>query len=376
MNKTFISIIATFALGVLHTGIVLAAEDEQSQKSAPVPVQTYKVTSSAATFSQDLPGRVVAYRTSEVRARVDGIIEKRIFTEGQDVVEGEKLFQIDDRTLKALVSAAKADVSNAIAVRKLSRQTLDRYKTLLDQGAVSRQEYDTYAAQNEQSAAAVQQARARLRTAEIDLDYATVTAPISGRIGRALVTEGALVRGAASTHLATIEQIDKVYIDFTRSNADINKLRQIMSSNKEVKGASSDVVKVFYDDGTPFGKDGRLEFASIRVDAETGSVLLRAIVENPAKELLPGMYVRVKLPVAESENLLQVPQRAVQVTAQGAAVKIIKNGKLELLPVELGPMLEQNWIIKSGISEGQEVIVSDTQMLRPGTAVKADNSQK
>ena len=271
--------------------------------------------------------------------------------------------------MKANVAAAKADVSTAQAQQKLNKQTLKRYEELLKQGAVSQQEYDTYLAQSQQADARVEQAKAELAKAQINLDYATVEAPISGRIGRALVTEGALVSAASATHLATIEQLDEVYVDFTRSPTELNKMRELFA-NSDATDSASQQVDIVFNDGTPYEHPGKLEFSSLSVDPDTGSIMLRATVKNPDNKLLPGMFVRVKAPVADSQTLLQVPQKAVQVTAQGAMVKVVKDGKLAMQPVELGPMMGTSWVIKSGLQEGDQVIVSNTQFLQPGTPVQ------
>ncbi len=342
------------------------------QGAQPVPVEVSTVSEGITTFTQDLPGRVNAIRTAEVRARVDGILEKRVFREGDMVKQGEVLFQIDKRQLQADVQAERANLNDAIAQQKLNQQTLERYSKLLELGAVSQQEFDTFSAQNEQARARVEQARANLKNAQIQLEYATVTAPISGRIGRAMVTEGALVRAAESTHLATIEQLDQVYVDFTRSSSEMMELRKLFESGQS-SNASSSTVQIFYNDGTQFPGSGKLEFSSWSVEPDTGSVQLRAIVDNPDHLLLPGMFVRVKLPVGESESLLQVPQKAVTMSANGATVKLIKDGKLAVQPVELGPMVGPNWVVKSGLQRGDKVIVSNTQFLQPGTPVTAMN---
>ncbi|WP_227592935.1 efflux RND transporter periplasmic adaptor subunit [Kangiella spongicola] len=354
---------------LLFTASASSFAAQQGQQQA-VPVQVAEVTSDTTTITQNLPGRVLAVRTAEVRARVDGILEKRIFTEGEDVKQGQPLFQIDDRVMKANVAAAKANLSTARAQQKLNKQTLKRYEELLEQGAVSQQEYDTYLAQSQQADATVEQAKAELAKAQISLDYATVTAPISGRIGRALVTEGALVSAANATHLATIEQLDEVYIDFTRSPTELNKMRELFT-NSDATDSGSQQVDILFNDGTPYEHPARLEFSSLSVDPDTGSVMLRAVVKNPDHKLLPGMFVRVKAPVADSQTLIQVPQKAVQVTAQGAMVKVVKDGKLAMQPVELGPMMGTSWVIKSGLNAGDQVIVSSTQFLQPGTPVKA-----
>ncbi|AKE51312.1 efflux RND transporter periplasmic adaptor subunit [Kangiella geojedonensis] len=367
-----IVLISTLLISASATTGFAAQQGEQQA----APVQVAEVTAETTTITQNLPGRVVAVRTSEVRARVDGILEKRLFTEGVDVKQGQPLFQIDDRVMKANLNAAKADLSNARAQQKLNKQTLKRYESLLQQGAVSQQEYDTYLAQSQQADARVEQAKAEVEKAQISLDYATVEAPISGRIGRALVTEGTLVSAANATHLATIEQLDEVYVDFTRSPTEINKMRELFSSS-DATDSESQQIEIMFNDGTPYEHPGHLEFSSLSVDRDTGSILLRATVKNPDNKLLPGMFVRVKAPVADSQTLLQVPQKAVQVTAQGAMVKVVKDGKLAMQPVELGPMMGTSWVIKSGLAEGDKVIVSNTQFLQPGTPVQIlPNSNK
>lgn len=330
-------------LGLFASTLTLSSFAAE-QGEQPVPVEVSTVSEGITTFTQDLPGRVNAIRTAEVRARVDGILEKRVFTEGDMVKQGDVLFQIDKRQLQADVQAERANLNDAIAQQKLNQQTLERYTTLLELGAVSQQEFDTFAAQNEQAKARVELAKSNLRNAQIQLEYATVTAPISGRIGRAMVTEGALVRAAESTHLATIEQLDKVYVDFTRSSSEMMQLRKLFESGQS-SNASSSTVQIFYNDGTQYPGSGNLEFSSWSVEPDTGSVQLRAIVDNPDHLLLPGMFVRVKLPVGESDSLLQVPQKAVTMSANGATVKLIKDGKLAVQPVELGPMVGPNWVV-------------------------------
>lgn len=370
MTKTIAK--TSVLLSLLISGLTFSAHAAE-QGGQPVPVEVSTVSEQVTTFTQDLPGRVNAIRTAQVRARVDGILEKRVFTEGQLVKQNEVLFNIDDRPLKADVQAAQADLNQALAQQKLSQQTLSRYTNLLELGAVSEQEYDTFLAQDQQAKARTEQARANLQNAQIRLDYATVKAPISGRIGRAMITEGALVKASESTHLATIEQIDQVYVDFTRSSSEMMQLRKLFESD-QASNASVSTVQVFFNDGTPFPGSGKLEFSSWSVEPDTGSVQLRAVVDNPDHLLLPGMFVRVKVPVGESDTLLQVPQKAITMSANGATVKLIKDGKLAVQPVELGPMVGQNWVIKSGLNRGAQVIVSNTQFLQPGTPVSPMNN--
>ncbi|RDE24514.1 efflux RND transporter periplasmic adaptor subunit [Motiliproteus coralliicola] len=339
-----------------------SASEAQSSPQGPIPVTVEAVQADSEVVTQDLPGRVSAYRLAQVRARVTGIIEKRVFDEGTHVDAGEVLFKIEDRTLKATHRARKADVANAVAAYNLSQQTLKRYKQLLSMGAVSRQEYDTNAAQSQQSKAQVEQAKANLEIAKINLDYATVTAPISGRIDKALVTEGALT-SAESTQLANIEQIDKVYIDFTRTSADVIRIRQAMNAGL-ISGPDDKNIEINLGDGTIYPEKGQLEFSSMEVDEATGAISLRAVVDNPDFVLLPGMFVRVKVPVATTNNVIKVPQKAVNITPKGPEVYMVKDSKLVPVKIELGPMTGEYWFVRSGLNHGDRVVVSDTSILK------------
>ncbi|MEH6443635.1 MAG: efflux RND transporter periplasmic adaptor subunit [Oceanospirillaceae bacterium] len=330
----------------------LFATEKSEPKAKTIPVMVVQISSDSVSVSQDFPGRVSAFRTAEVRARVTGIVEKRVFDEGSKVVAGQVLFQIENRSLLATVRAGKADVANANAAYNLSRLTLARYKKLLDIGAVSRQEYDANRAQNQQSKAQVQQAKANLEIAQINLDYSTVTAPIDGRIDRALVTEGALVT-KDSTQLATIEQIGKVYIDFSKPSA----------SGPQTSNENSDTaIEILFSDGTIYPHKAQLEFSSMSVDQATGAISLRAVVDNPNFSLLPGMFVRVKVPTAGS-NQLKIPQKAVIIGAKGAVVFLVKDKKLASTPIKLGAMNGASWFVKSGLKAGDRVVVSDTTIL-------------
>lgn len=358
----------------LFTSTALIADE--SKPAPTIPVLVYEVKSDSEIVSQDLPGRVSAFRTAQVRARVTGIIEKRVFEEGSNVKAGQTLFQIESRSLQATVRARKADVANAVAAYDLSRQTLGRYKKLLSLGAVSRQEYDTNKAQNQQSRAQVEQAKANLEISEINLKYATVSAPISGRIDKALVTEGALTT-ADSTQLATIEQIDRVYIDFTRSSADVLRIRQA-TNNGELSATTDKNIEVLYADGSTYKQKGHLEFSSMTVDQATGAISLRAVVENPENSLLPGMFVRVKVPIATTNNVIKVPQKAVTISGHGAQVYLVKDKKLVLSEVQLGSMKDDFWFIAAGINPGDKVVLSDTTIIKniPGASYLAMTAEQ
>lgn len=322
----------------------------------PPEVDVVTVTPGPATLTQELPGRLQAVRTAQVRARVEGVVEKRLFVEGSDVAAGRSLFLIDPRTYRAASESAEADVA-------LARLTLDRYKPLLEVKAVSQQEYD-------QAQAKLKQAEATLAKARLDLENANVLAPIAGRIGRAMVTEGALVGKGEATLLATIEQIDPIYANFTQSNAEMLRLRQAERSGK-LRRADETRVEMILEDGSVHPQPGRLLFSDLAVDPGTGSIQLRAQFPNPNRELLPGTFVRVRLPMAQSDSAIKLPQRAVQSNPQGQFVMIVdQEGKAAPRPVKTGGMSGADWIIAEGLKGGEQVIVNGLQKARPGTPVK------
>lgn len=323
----------------------------------PPEVDVLTVATGNALKTQDLPGRLEAYRSAQVRARVEGIVEKRLFTEGSDVKEGATLFQIDARNYVATVEAAKADVDAA-------RLVVERYKPLLEIRGVSQQEYDA-------ALARLKQAQAALTRAQIDLDNTRVPAPISGRIGRALVTEGALVGRGEATPLALIEQIDPIYANFTQPGGELLRLQAAIRTGK-LKRADTAKVELVLEDGRVYGAPGRILFSDLAVDAGTGSVSLRAEFPNPARDILPGMFVRIRFPEAVAVDALRVPQRAVFTGPQGQYVMVVGAGsKVEVRPVSTGGMTGSDFIVSEGLKAGDQVIVNGIQKAQPGTAVKA-----
>ena len=322
----------------------------------PPEVDVITVAKGSATLTQDLPGRLQAYRTAQVRARVEGIIEKRLFEEGSDVKAGAPLFQISARTYKAAADAAVADVA-------IARQTVERYKPLLAIKAVSQQEFDI-------AVAKVKQSEAVLARAAEDLENSSVPAAISGHIGRTLVTEGALVGKSEPTQLATIEQLDPIYVNFTQPGADLLRLRQAIRTGK-LKHAESVRVELLLEDGRVYPQAGKIFFTDLAVDPATGSVSLRAEFANPQHELLPGMFARIRFPEAVTENAIRVPQRAVQSGSQGQFVMVVgAESKATPMPVKTGGMAGTDFIIAEGLKGGEQVIVNGLQKARPGTAVK------
>jgi membrane fusion protein (multidrug efflux system) len=323
----------------------------------PTEVEVLTLTAGDATYTQDLPGRIQAYRTGQIRARVDGVIEKRLFQEGSEVKAGTPLFRIDSHTYQATADAAKADAA-------LARQSVERYTRLLEIKAVSQQDYDTALAKAKQTQAA-------LSRAEEDVENANVPATISGFIGRAQVTEGALVSKSQATLLATIEQLDPVYVNFTQSGSDLLRLRQAVATGV-MKRADSAKVELMLEDGGAYAHRGRIYFTDMAVDPATGSVSLRAEFPNPKRDLLPGMFVRIRFPEAVAKNVFRVPQRSVQSGPQGQFVMVVgAESKATLQPVKTAGMAGTDFVIAGGLKGGEQVIVNGLQKARPGTVVKA-----
>ncbi|HEU0189558.1 MAG TPA: efflux RND transporter periplasmic adaptor subunit [Gallionella sp.] len=322
----------------------------------PPEVDVITVTSGKATLTQDLPGRLQAYRTAQVRARVEGVVEKRLFREGSEVKAGESLFQIDARTYRTAAESARADMAIAM-------QTVERYKPLLKINAVSQQDYDL-------AAAKAMQAEAALIRAEESLENASVPAAISGHIGRALVTEGAFVGKGEATLLATIEQLDPIYANFTQSGSDLLRLRQAVNAGN-LKRTESAKVELLLEDGSIYPQPGKIFFTDLAVDPGTGSVSLRAEFPNPKRDLLPGMFVRIRFPEADAENAIKIPQRAVQGGPQGQFVMVVDaESKVTPRPVKTGGMAGGDFIIADGLKGGEQLIVNGLQKARPGTVVK------
>jgi len=321
----------------------------------PPEVEVMTASMGSATLTQDLPGRLQAYRTAQVRARVEGVIEKRLFREGSEVEANSSLFQIDARRYKAAAESAQADLA-------IARQIAKRYKSLLEVKAVSQQEFDL-------AAGKAKQAEAASILAEENLENASVPAAISGHIGRTLVTEGALVGRGEATLLATIEQLDPIFANFTQSGADMLRLRQAVKSGK-LKHAEAVTVQLLLEDGSIYPKTGKIFFTDMAVDSSTGAVSLRAEFPNPQRDLLPGMFVRVRFPEAVAENVIRVPQRAVQAGPQGQFVMVVgADSKATPTPVKTGGMAGGDFIIAEGLNGGEQVIVNGLQKARPGTAV-------
>ncbi|TQK06159.1 MULTISPECIES: efflux RND transporter periplasmic adaptor subunit [unclassified Herbaspirillum] len=325
----------------------------------PAEVSVVTVAPQRIAITNELPGRLEAYRVAQVRARVAGIVQKRVFKEGSDVKEGQLLFQIDPAQYQASYDNAQAN---------LTQTTLkaQRYKPLVEVNAVSKQEYDD-------AVSAQKQAEAAVRIAKLNLGYASVTSPISGRIGRALVTEGALVgQGGDATQMALVQQLDPIYVNVTQSSADLLKLQQAMASGQlKSVGDGKASVTLLLENGQPYPLPGKLLFSDITVDEATGSISLRAEFPNPKRVLLPGTYVRAKIEQAIDEQALMVPQQAVMRDLNGSSVFVVDaDNKVAPRVVKTGSAQGNNWQVIDGLKEGDRVIVEGLQKVRPGAAVK------
>ncbi|CAB3682463.1 efflux RND transporter periplasmic adaptor subunit [Achromobacter aegrifaciens] len=326
-----------------------------------------------APIVSELPGRVDAVRDAQIRSRVTGIVQKIAFEQGGDVKENQLLFKIDPAPYKAAYDQATAQLKQAQANLFSAKLLADRYAPLVKANAVSKQEYDNAVASYRQADASVAAAKAAQDNAAINLGYTDVTSPITGRIGKPLVTEGALVEATSATQMATVQQLDPIYVDFTQSTAELASLRRAFASGQlQQVGKDTARATIVLEDGSEYGQPGKLLFTGITVDPTTGQVNLRAEVPNPDGILLPGMYVRVRLEQGVDDKALMVPQQALQRTADGLqSLMLVKDNKIEQIPVTTGGALKSNWIVTSGLKAGDVVVVEGFQKVRPGAPVQA-----
>jgi membrane fusion protein (multidrug efflux system) len=339
----------------------------------PATVGVVTVANESVALQTELPGRVSPLRVAQVRARVNGVVLKRLFREGSAVKAGQQLFQIDSAVYRAALDSAQASVAKGQANLAQATAQVDRYKPLVEANAVSKQEYTTLTTAQKQAEADLATAKAAAQTAQINLDYAAVYAPISGRIGQALVTEGALVSAAEATQLAVIQQTSTVYVNFTQSSTDVLRLRKALASKQlRTSGDGSVPVRVVLEDGSELPKPGKLLFTDLTVDATSGQITLRAEVPNPDGLLLPGQYVRVRLSQAELPSGMLLPQQAVNRTNQGDTVLVVgADGKPGPRPVKVGSAQGNQWVVMEGLKPGELVIVDGFQkMMVPGAPVK------
>jgi membrane fusion protein (multidrug efflux system) len=354
--------------------LLTGCDDDKSQQAAqqqPPEVGVVTLKNESLKISTELPGRTSAYRVAEVRPQVSGIILKRNFVEGSDVKAGQSLYQIDPATYQAAYNSAKGDLSQAEANARIAQLTVKRYKPLLGTKYISQQDYDTAVATAAQNDAAVQVAKANVETARINLAYTKVTSPISGRIGKSSVTEGALVQSAQTTALATVQQLDPMYVDVTQSSDDFLRLRGELESGKlkQIDGKAN--VTLLMQDGSSFSQPGTLEFSDVTVDETTGSITLRAIFPNPQHSLLPGMFVRARLDEGTNPEALLVPQQAVTRTPTGQATVMVvgSDNKVESRTVNAAQAIGDKWLVTDGVKSGERVITTGLQRAKPGAQV-------
>lgn len=362
-------------IGILAVGLSLSACSKP--KSTPPPagppeVGIVVVKPEKVSLTTELSGRTAPQLIAEVRPQVNGIVKKRLFTEGSDVKAGQLLYQIDPAMYEAAFASAKASQSRVEASLVSLRLTEERYRDLVKIKAVSQQDYDAAFAAFKQSEADLAAAKAAVETARINLAYTRVTAPISGRIGRSTVTDGALVTANQPTALATVQQLDSMYVDVTQSTAELLKLKQNLA-NGVMKKSSSAQVKLLLEDGSAYPLTGILKFSEVTVDQSTGSVTLRAVFPNPKQALLPGMFVRAILEEGIDEKAILVPQRGVSRNPKGDATVMIVGAEDKAEPrlIRVVRTVGDNWLVSDGLKAGDRVILEGLQKARPGTPVKA-----
>jgi len=326
------------------------------------------------TLTQDLPGRTSAFRVAEVRARVSGIVLKRLFTEGSDVQEGQALYEIDPAPYQAALDSALGTLARAEANVTTARLKEQRYKSLITAKAISSQDYDDAVANLRTYEADVLSGQAAVQTARINLGYTKVTSPVAGRIGLSQVTEGAYVQQAAATLLATVQQLDKVYVDVTQPSSELLRLKRDISSGRLKADAEGQAkVQLVLEDGTVYPEEGTLEVSDVTVNATTNSVLVRAIFPNPRGELLPGLFVRARLEEGSSPDAILVPQLAVTRNTKGEPTALVvgPNNIVELRVLQTPRAVGNQWMVTAGLNPGDQVIVNNLQRIRPGAPVKA-----
>ncbi|EOE7353994.1 efflux RND transporter periplasmic adaptor subunit [Enterobacter hormaechei] len=343
---------------------------ENPQQHAQAPqVSVHIVKSAPLAVTTELPGRTDAYRVAEVRPQVSGIILHRNFTEGSDVKAGESLYQIDPATYQAAYDNAKGELVKAQAAANIAHLTVKRYVRLVGTQYVSKQEYDQAVATAQQADASVVAAKAGVESARINLAYTKVTSPINGRIGKSSVTEGALVTNGQATALATVQQLDPIYVDVTQSSSDFMRLKQQTSLQK----GDTSSVELLMENGQPYPLKGTLQFSDVTVDESTGSITLRALFPNPQHMLLPGMFVRARIDEGSQPDAILVPQQGVTRTPRGDATVLVVNEKnqVESRTVVAPQAIGDRWLITEGLKNGDRVIISGLQKVRPGVTVVA-----
>jgi len=361
----------------LASSLLLGSCQNTAGRQAALPsipeVATVTVGTQRVVLTTDLPGRTSAYRIAEIRPQVDGLIQRRLFTEGAEVKAGQALYQIDPAPFRAELENAMASLGKAEANLPAVRSKAERYRDALADNAVSRQDYDDSAAALKQAEAEVQLWKATVETARINLGYTRLTAPISGRIGKSNMTEGALVTAHQPVALASIQQLDPIYVDVPQATTELLRLKRRLEDHRlERNGTNQNKVRIILEDGTPYSSEGTLKFRDVSVDPTTGSVILRVIVPNPDRVLLPGMYVRAVVTEGVNERAILVPQQAVVRDPKGNPMALVVDGtgKVEQRMLRLDRAIDDKWLVVSGLATGDRLIVEGMQDVRPGASVK------
>lgn len=362
-------------LGLLASAsLVGACGGEQAPPQGPgaVPVTVVTLAPQTVTLTRELPGRTHAFLVAEVRPQVDGIVKERLYTEGATVKVGQPLYQLDDATYRAEHASAKAALARAEATLHTARLNARRSAELVAINAVSKQEDENAVAALKQAEADVAATQAALQRAGVVLGYARITSPITGRIGKSSVTQGALVTANQVAPLATVQQLNPVYVDLAQSSAEFLELRRSISAGR-LEGAGDLPVKILLEDGTPHAEDGKFAFSDVTVDPGTGSVALRVVVPNPQNVLLPGMYVRALVGSGVRENAILVPQQGIARDPKGdtSAMVVGADGTAEVRPVKVSVAIGDKWLVEDGLAAGDQVIVEGLQKIRPGAPVAA-----
>lgn len=360
--------------GVIFLG---GCQNDGAKEAGPPPlpeVSTITVSTRPVVLTTELPGRTAAFRIAAVVPQVSGLIQKRLFTEGADVKEGDVLYQIDSAPFKAALDLAEATLAKAQANLPSIRRRADRYRELLAKQAISQQDFDDADAALKQVQADIRQAKAAIETARINLGYTRITAPISGRIGLSTVTDGALVTAYQPKALTTIQQMDPIYVDLPQSTSELLRLRRrLAEGGLDQDGTNQNKVKIILEDGTPYAEEGVLKFRDVTVDQTTGSVTLRVVCPNPDGILLPGMFVRAVVTEGIREKAVMVPQQIVSRDRKGAPLALIVNAesKIEQRKLTIDRAVGDQWLVTSGLEPGMKAVMEGALRLRPGAKVKA-----
>ncbi|MCI2282602.1 efflux RND transporter periplasmic adaptor subunit [Colwellia sp. MSW7] len=375
MQRTRVNI---FTVIVLASAVFLSGCDQNQQVKAPAsqptPVGVITLTNQPLMLTKELPGRVTASQVAQIRPQVNGIIKTRLFTEGTEVKKGQALYQIASEVFEAQIATSEAAIAKAQASIANAKAKAERYADLLAIKAVSQQDFDEANANYKSTQADLLTAKAQLKTAQINLNYSKVVSPISGQIGKSSVTAGALVNANQATALATVTQLDPIYIDLTQSSSELTRLKKAIANGEPDKDlAIHSAVELTMEDGSAYPHKGTLQFSEVTVDPSTGSVTLRAEFPNPENLLLPGMYVRAVIVEGVKANAILVPQRGVSRNTKGepTAMVVSKNNTVEARVLEIDRTVGANWLVTSGLNDGDQVIVEGLQKIAPGATVNA-----